>query len=347
MSVSALEPTRPRRSWLAWGLWLVLTAALLVAIRNIAWTETIERLSAVRVGWVAGAIVANFAILPLWAAEWRLITPTAFYVAYARMFEIVTITASVLNSVPFFAGEASAVGMLIARARLSRSAAASVLALDQLLVAFAKLLVLALAAYLVPLPPWLRAGVSSLAIGFVALLLSLLVLAHSWERVHARMRGRAGRVGALATRVITWGRHLDALREKRRAAAAMTLALLKKAAEIAAIVAIQLAFGLEPSVPAAVLVVACLAAPPAATLSDLLVDEGILDTHTATIDWGDGSPLDVAEMNNGLYLNGQPDGYADGLVNDAFAIDGVPDRAHRMAPLCRTPRRSRGPPRTS
>lgn len=259
MSVSALEPTRPRRSWLAWGLWLVLTAALLVAIRNIAWTETIERLSAVRVGWVAGAIVANFAILPLWAAEWRLITPTAFYVAYARMFEIVTITASVLNSVPFFAGEASAVGMLIARARLSRSAAASVLALDQLLVAFAKLLVLALAAYLVPLPPWLRAGVSSLAIGFVALLLSLLVLAHSWERVHARMRGRAGRVGALATRVITWGRHLDALREKRRAAAAMTLALLKKAAEIAAIVAIQLAFGLEPSVPAAVLVVACLA----------------------------------------------------------------------------------------
>lgn len=259
MSVSALEPTRQRRSWLAWGLWLVLTAALLVAIRNIAWTETIERLSAVRVGWVAGAIVANFAILPLWAAEWRLITPTAFYVAYARMFEIVTITASVLNSVPFFAGEASAVGMLIARARLSRSAAASVLALDQLLVAFAKLLVLALAAYLVPLPPWLRAGVSSLAIGFVALLLSLLVLAHSWERVHARMRGRAGRVGALATRVITWGRHLDALREKRRAAAAMTLALLKKAAEIAAIVAIQLAFGLEPSVPAAVLVVACLA----------------------------------------------------------------------------------------
>lgn len=259
MSVSALEPSRPRRSWLAWALWLALTGALLVAMRNLAWAETIRRLSDVRLPWIAAAVAANFAILPLWALEWRLLVPATFRVAYARMFEIVSITASVLNSIPFFAGEASAVGLLIARADLSRSAAASVLALDQLLVAFAKLVVLALAASLVPLPGWLRAGVSSLALGFVVLLVILLVLAHFWERVHDQLSRRAGKVRTLIAVVTTWGRHLDALREKRRAAAAVALALLKKGAEISAIIAIQLAFGIEPSIAAAVLVVACLA----------------------------------------------------------------------------------------
>lgn len=259
MSVSALEPSRSRRSWLAWTLWLALTAALLVAIRNVAWAETIQRLSDVRLSWIAAAVTANFAILPMWALEWRLLVPAAFRVTFGRMFEIVSITASVLNSIPFFAGEASAVGLLIARAGLSRSAAASVLALDQLLVAFAKLVVLALAALLAPLPDWLRTGVASLAFAFVVLLGILLVLAHRWERVHEQLSRRAGKVRMLVAAVTTWGRHLDALREKRRAATAIALALLKKGAEIAAILAIQLAFGVEPSIGAAVLVVACLA----------------------------------------------------------------------------------------
>lgn len=50
-------------------------------------------------------------------------------------------------------------------------------------------------------------------------------------------------------------------------------------------------------------------------------DNGLIGWWT-----GDNAPLDVAEMNNGFYLNEQPDGYAAGLVNNAFAIDGVPDR---------------------
>ena len=213
----------------------------------------------IRAPWVFAALAANFAILPLWASEWRLLLPSAFRVAYARMFEIVAVTATVLNSVPFFAGEASAVGLLITRGGLSRSAAASVLALDQLLVAFAKLVVLALAGSLVPLPDGLHIGVSSLAIGFVVLLVVLLALAHFWRGVHDQLRRRAGMIGTFVAGAATWGRHLDALRERRRAVAAIALALLKKAAEIGAIVAIQVAFGLDPSFPAAVFVVACLA----------------------------------------------------------------------------------------
>jgi uncharacterized membrane protein YbhN (UPF0104 family) len=259
MTASAVEATRSPRPWLAWGLWLALSVALAVAVGNLAWSEILARLSRLRLLWVIAAIAANFAILPLWAAEWRLLVPEAFRVAYGRMFGIVAVTASVLNAVPFFAGEASAVGLLIARGGLSRSAAASVLALDQLLVALAKLLTLAAATFFVALPAWLRAGVLSLLVGFAVLLITLVALAHSWQVLQAWITPHAGRARSLIESIVAWGGHLDAIRQWRRAAPAVALAVLKKCAEIAAILATQLAFGLDPSLAAAVLIVASLA----------------------------------------------------------------------------------------
>lgn len=259
MTVSALEARRWPRPVLARALWVLLTVALLVAVTRLPWSEILQRLTQVRYAWVAAAVAANLAILPLWAAEWRLLVPAAFHVAYRRMFEIVAITASVLNAVPFFAGEASAVGLLIARAGLTPSAAASVLAMDQLLVALAKLVTLAAATLLVALPRWLSAGIWSLIAGFAVLLVTLLVMAHSWASLQSWFTRQPGRVRPLIASVVAWGRHLDAIRDARRAAPAILLAVLKKSAEVAAILATQVAFGVEPSIAAAVLVVASLA----------------------------------------------------------------------------------------
>jgi uncharacterized membrane protein YbhN (UPF0104 family) len=259
MTASALEAARSPRRWLLWGLWLALSAVLVAAVARLAWSDILQRLAQIRLVWAGAAVAANFLILPLWAAEWRLLVPAAFRVAYGRMFGIVAITASVLNAVPFFAGEASAVGLLIARGGLSRSAALSVLALDQLLVGLAKLLTIAAAALLVDLPGWLRAGVLSFVGAFAILLVALVALAHSWEVLANRVARRAGGVRSRVASVIAWGRHLDALRDPARAAPAIALAVLKKTAEVVAILATQLAFGLDPSLSGAVLIVASLA----------------------------------------------------------------------------------------
>ena len=262
MSASALEAARqrgPRGAWIRWAVWVAFTAALAFAIASLPWPRIVERLAQVRPLWLMAAVMANVVILPLWAIEWRLLVPAGFRVAYGRMFEIVAITASVLNAVPFFAGEASAVGLLVARGGLTRGAAVSVLAMDQLLVAFAKLATLAAATLFVALPGWLRAGVLSLVAGFAILLVILLVLAHAWAPWQAWLERASGRVRSTVASIVAWGTHLDALRQPRRAAPAMLLALLKKGAEVAAIIATQLAFGLDPSLAAAVLVVAALA----------------------------------------------------------------------------------------
>ncbi|MEX2178103.1 MAG: lysylphosphatidylglycerol synthase transmembrane domain-containing protein [Gemmatimonadaceae bacterium] len=246
-------------AWLLPILWLALTLALVQVLRTLPLDRAVAELQRVKPMWLVLALAVNFAILPLWALEWRILVPGTARILYARMFEVVAVTASVLNSVPFLAGEASAVALLIARAGLSRGAALSVLAMDQLLVAFAKLSVLSLAVAIAPIPIWLRKGFVLLLLVLVASLALLVPLAHHWSAIRERLLAMPTTTRRLLGALAAWGQHLDALREPRRLWQVAVLTLLKKAAEVAAVLAVQAAFGVEPSLSTAVLIVAALA----------------------------------------------------------------------------------------
>jgi uncharacterized membrane protein YbhN (UPF0104 family) len=239
-------------------VWIALTIALVIAVPRLPWGRAFADLRRVDAVWLAIAVVANFAILPLWALEWRLIAP-AMSVSFRRMFEVVSITAAVLNSIPLLAGEASAVALLITRGGLSRGAALSVLAVDQLLVAFAKLTVVALAAALAPLPEWLRGGLLLLSVLLVAAMAVLLAFAHRGSHAERGLLAAPSSTRRLLASVAAWGRHLEVLRDAPRSAAIALLALAKKGAELGAVIAIQMAFGLDPAIGTAALVLAALA----------------------------------------------------------------------------------------
>lgn len=260
MTALAENPTqRPFKRWVPLAIWTALTIALVMAGRSLPWRHAADQMRQAAPSWLLVALLANLAILPLWAAEWRLLVPGAARMPYARMTEVVAVTAAVLNSIPLFAGEASAVALLMSRGGLTRGAALSVLAMDQLLVGFAKLSVLAVTALTAPIPDWLRAGILSL-IGAVTVLAALLVfLAYRWTDLRDRLLSQPSRVRRAIASLAAWGIHFDALREGRRALGVASLALGKKAAELLAIVAIQVAFGLEPSVALGLLVLSALA----------------------------------------------------------------------------------------
>lgn len=240
------------------ALWVLLTAALYVAGRGLPWRSALAALTDVSPTLVGLAVALNFAILPLWMLEWMLLKPRGTPLRPAQMFEIVTVTASVHNLVPFLAGEAAALGLLI-NAGVQRGVALSVMAMDQLLVGIAKLAVLSIAAAAAPIPAWLKAGVLSLVAGVAALFLIMLLLAHFGTVISTQLRERQTRGRELVARLTGLGAHLSALREPWLAVRVTTLALAKKTLELSAIVAIQAAFGLEPSFPAAILVLAALA----------------------------------------------------------------------------------------
>ena len=240
------------------ALWVLLTAALFLAGRELPWRSALSTLANVSSAHVALAVALNFAILPLWMMEWMLLKPRQSPVHSGQMFEIVTVTASVHNVVPFLAGEAAALGLLI-NAGVQRGVAISVMAMDQLLVGIAKLAVLSVAALTAPIPVWLKAGVLSLVAGVAALFLGMLLLAHFGTVISAQLREKQTRGRELVARLAGLGAHLSALREPWLAMRVIALALAKKTLELSAIVAIQAAFGMEPSFPAAILVLAALA----------------------------------------------------------------------------------------
>jgi hypothetical protein len=252
------EPRRAAR-WMLLALWGALSVAIVAALAELPWQRTVVYLHELHPGWILAAVLTNLAILPLWAQEWRLLSPRSFRVSFRAMFEVVGITSAVLNTVPFFAGEAAGVGLLITRARLSRGAALSVLAMDQLLVGFAKLAVIAAAAAVAPLPAWVRGGLASIVIGVAALLLVLLVLAHRGTAARDWLLLGSSAARRLVARAAAVGAHLEMLRELPRAWRVCLIAVLKKTFELLAIVAVQLAFGLAPSLPLALMVLAALA----------------------------------------------------------------------------------------
>jgi len=94
----------------------------------------------------------------------------------------------------------------------------------------------------------------------VATLLAVLVpLAHRGPTIRARLMVRPSPMRRLAALLASWGEHLDAIRETHRVWKVTLLGLAKKSGELLAILAVQRAFGIEPSLAAAALVLAALA----------------------------------------------------------------------------------------
>src|SRR5262245_50330579 len=195
--------------------------------------------------WLLVAVIANAGILGFWSSFWRDLLPRGEQVSYGNMFRIASIASAVMNTVPFLAGHASSVVLLIRRGGVSRHGALSVLALDQLGEGIAKMLIFVIVALLAPLPSWMRAGIltSSLAVG--ALFVVLLVSAH---RHHAAIPDDAAPNGTLERArafFARWAYGLEVLRSWPRAWVALTCVLAMKGVEAVAIFSVQQSFGVS------------------------------------------------------------------------------------------------------
>ena len=243
-----------RAAWVSGAI--VLVALLVVTARRIDAHRVVTELRTVRLVWIAAALGCYVAILPLWAMQWRILAPVAERNTFSRMLGVVAMTSSTLNTSAFFVGEAAGVVLLVARIGLTRSAALSVVAMDQLLVGIAKLTVIATGALTLTLPVWMHTGVTALAIGVCALLAGCLLAAWKYESISAHAeRFVPSRMARALERM---GVALSPLRSPQRGGGALALALAKKAVEALAILCVQRAFGVSLPIASAVLVLAAL-----------------------------------------------------------------------------------------
>src|SRR6185437_15874330 len=259
---------------LLYGVVTVLVfAGLVIAARGMPWGQTWRALTEARSGWTVVAFLLNCAVFPLWATQWRLLAPRAQRPSWRRMLDIVSLNSLTQNVLPILGGQATALGLIILRGGLTRGGALSVVTLDQMLTGLCKLSVLGLAALAAPMPSCLRDGAWSFTALVAMFLLGLLILAYSTEWLDRRT-ARHRVVAHLAD----WTRHLSGLRRFGGPVWwAFGYALLKKACEVLAALAVQYACGIELGWGGAALAVAALG------LSTLLRTPGNLGVYEATV----------------------------------------------------------------
>ncbi len=235
---------------------IVLIALLVFAAQRIDVRRVAAELRTVRGSWILGALVCYVSILPLWALQWRLLAPQTGRNTFRRMLGVIAMTSSTHNTAAFLVGEATGGLLLATHVGLGRSAAFSVIAMDQLLVGIAKIGVLTTAALTLTLPSWMANGVAALTIGVLTLLVCTMIGAWQYEAIGTRAE-RFVPARAVAA-VGSVGQALAPLRSPSRFGGALALALLKMVVETLAMICIQRAFGLALPFASAVLVLAAL-----------------------------------------------------------------------------------------
>jgi uncharacterized membrane protein YbhN (UPF0104 family) len=240
---------------IAWFFaWLVATTLLVVCARTIDWTRASDVAATAHTGWLGLAVLLNATILMCWAAFWRALVPEGESRAgYRRMFEIVATASSLMNTVPFGGGHASSIVLLVRRGGTTQRGALSVLALDQLGEGVVKVTLFLLVALLVPLPTWMRAGVTMASLVVAAWFVTLMIASH-------------------------WANELHILKRWRRAGGALACVIAMKGVEALGIAAVQQAFGVPMSAGGTLLVLAAL------ILGTMLpVAPGNLGTYEASV----------------------------------------------------------------
>lgn len=236
--------------------WIVATVLLVYFASRVDGAKLREAIAGLDWPWVAAAIVANALILVSLAALWWTISPRAERPPYRIMLEINAMALALMNTLPFLGGHAAAVVLLVKRGGLSRPGALSVMALDQLGEGLAKVTIFAAVALAAPIPTWMRLSVGTVCIGVAVLLVALSVAAHRHGSI--KPEGAVKLTHWTRARILAadWAERMETLRDGRQSLVAYLLAIGTKVAELAGLVAVQHAFGLQVSVGATVLVLA-------------------------------------------------------------------------------------------
>jgi uncharacterized membrane protein YbhN (UPF0104 family) len=236
--------------------WLAATALLVYFVSRVDRAALRDAAAVVNWLWIAAAIVANALILVSWAGLWWTVAPADERPPYRVMLEINAIASALMNTIPFLGGHAAAVVLMIKRASMSRAAALSVLALDQLGEGLAKVAIFLVVAIAAPIPEWMRVGVATLSAAVGVLLAGMIAFSHSHRHIHPRVASPMTVVDRMRVLAATWAKRMETLRSIRQSLVALAFAIGTKVAEGAGLLLVQHAFGISLSLGSTALVLA-------------------------------------------------------------------------------------------
>lgn len=227
------------------GGWLLLTALIGVAARQIDWTVALEAVAAARPAPLILAVFLNGMILVLATWQWLRFLPKDVSVPASTMFEILSVTSTVSNGGPVGAGAVTGVHLLATHGKVGHPVGVSVLLLDQLVEGLAKVSIVLLASAVVPIRLEYRAVAVTLFVGVPVLMGLLTFAAHRRQALEAIAARATGLWGRVARALHELSRNLDTLRRPTELVVPLILGLAQKMVEAFAIAAVIMALGVS------------------------------------------------------------------------------------------------------
>jgi uncharacterized protein (TIRG00374 family) len=227
---------------------------LIACFQAAGWQRVLSIAGRIDSVWLVMAVGGNLAIQPFAAIQWRLLLPPGQRIRLRKMLSITALSSLAMNTAPALLGHASSVLLLARQPGICHGTALSVLALEQLTEGIAKVTVVLLATFVLPLPGWMRQSAIGLTC-VVALLLAALLLAAQHHDAIAR-RASGSKPGSLLALFARWADRLETLRTPRRFLAALLAAFGMKLVEGLAIIATQQALGIDLPASSAILILA-------------------------------------------------------------------------------------------
>lgn len=201
-----MSPTRAR--WLQAVVWVVVLAGLVVFARSVNWRDTVAAMRGASLSMLVAAALVNLASLAFKAVRWWVfLRPVGVGLRLATR---ATFAGAALNNLLVAnSGEAARVLLVARTANVASASILATLALERLFEAVGYVLMFALAATVLPLPPYLEA-MRPLAI--IALVTTTVVLVFAVRSPAGALPLEATATGAVARAGAYLGRMMHTLR---------------------------------------------------------------------------------------------------------------------------------------
>ena len=238
-------------------MWAFAAVLLYLCLQSIDLEQAWNEFSRANPLWLLLGVFFNACILAVWSSLWYLLIPEKISVPFIRIFQANTFMSTSCNTIPFPGGHAVGVMALARRAQVGHSLALSVLALDQLMEGFAKIFVLSLVAFFVPLPDKMEQAILVFIV-LIAFFASIMFYFAHKKPVVRMESGKKSFTGKISAFVYRWSGHLEILRNLRIFSFGLLLALLMMFAQTLGIWAVQKSLSLDLPVWSTILVMGAL-----------------------------------------------------------------------------------------
>ncbi|MZH03170.1 MAG: flippase-like domain-containing protein [Nitrospinae bacterium] len=238
-------------------LWVFAAGLFYLCLQSIDLDQAWNEISKADPIWLFLAVFFNACILGIWSSLWYLLLPKKLKVPFARVFQANSFMSTSCNTIPFPGGHAVGVMALARRAKVGHTVALSVLALDQLMEGFAKIFVLTLVAFFVPLPEPMRQVILVFII-IVCLLASIMFYMSHNNPDTLEGEEALSYTGKIRNFISRWSSYLEILRDMRIFSLGLLLALIMMFVQTLGIWAVQRGLNLDLPIWAPILVMGAL-----------------------------------------------------------------------------------------